>query len=107
MAYGPDRNLMKCLVGGDQNDEDKVWLPLEVFVELLDRQRDSLVVTKFSRSAEAAMIQNNTDMMEAFWCRVMSMLSTCGWCTLVSYTTRGINYGITQSFITVLQTRFS
>ena len=52
------------------NHEDKIWLPLELFVELLDRQRDSFVGTKFSQSAEAAMIQNNTDMMEAFWCRL-------------------------------------
>ena len=72
--YGPDRNLIKCLVEGDQNHEDKIWLRLELFVELLDRQRDSFVGTIFLQSAEAAMIQNNTDMMEAFWWRLI-----CQW----------------------------
>ena len=72
--YGPDRNLIKCLVEVDQNHEDKIWLPLELFLELLDRQRDSFVGTKFLQSAEAAIIQNNTDMMEAFWCRLI-----CQW----------------------------
>ena len=49
--YGPDRNLIKCLVEGDQNHGDKIWLPLELFVELLDRQRDSFVGTKFLHSS--------------------------------------------------------
>ena len=65
--YGPDRNSIKCLVEGDQNHEDKMWLRLELFVELLDRQCNSFVGTNVLQSAEVAMIQNNTDMMEAFW----------------------------------------
>ena len=72
--YGPDRNSIKCLVEDDQNHEDKMWLRLELFVELLDRQCDSFVGTNYLQSAEVTMIQNNTDMMEAFWWRLI-----CQW----------------------------
>ena len=69
--YGPDGNLIKCLVEGDENHENKIWLRLELFVELLDRYRDSFVGTTFLQSAETAMIPNNTNMMDALWCRLI------------------------------------
>ena len=75
--YGPDRNLIKCLGEGDKkNHEDKISLPLGLFVELKprDRQHDWFVGTNFSQSAEAAMIQNNTGMTEAYWGRLLCQM---------------------------------
>ena len=63
----------------------------------------------FSQGAKAAMMQNNTDMTEAYWGRIL-----CQWCQPVCRVRLSVSQLmeymmelLRNHFITALQTRFS
>ena len=84
--------------------EDKIWLPLELFVELKlrNRQRDLFVAQTFRRA-----LSYYADMTEAYWGRLL-----CQWYQPVDDVRMSVSQLveymmelITQSFITVLHSR--